>query len=421
MSVKTVSRGIIVILLISVAAVIFSNSGDCHSCNTGALLAMDGEPGARLAQNFMQDFEQERDRYFSDEEKMRKKMEYVLSVMKEKNLKFIVEMNEMMKYEIDQITGALVPDNMKVQARTQTSEGERLWKEFLIKYLEYLKKKEMEKRRQYQPENSREKEIVTPEQKKQEEVIEDKTDISEPPSPDLRRFTWVERKMVTPVRYQGTCGSCWSFTSVAVLESNFLIRQNRSLDLSEQYLLDCAVGRQPYMIRGGQVYYRTTKAGTCRGGWYGGVFDYLTRNSAALERQFPYAFQEQTCRRHSEVKYKIAAWGYVKRDGGIPGQKEMKEALCKYGPVAAAMKVTPVFQAYKSGVFDEHCDIDPGRGERDVNHAVTIVGWDDSKKAWHVKNSWGTQWGDDGYVWIEYGSNNIGYGAAWIVVERSLQ
>ncbi len=421
MKIRAIARGILVIFLISVAAILFSNVNDCHSCKTGALLASDERPNASLARNFMQEFEQERDRYFSDEEKMRKKMDYVLSVMKEKNLKFIVEMNEMMKYEIDQITGARVPENIKVEARTQSSEGERLWKEFLKKYLEYLRKKEMEKRKKYQRYDSREKEVVIPEQKKKEEVIEEETDIAEPPSPDMRRFTWVDRKMVTPVRYQGTCGSCWSFTSIAVLESNFLIRQNKTFDLSEQHILDCAEGRQPYMVRGGKVYYRTRKAGTCRGGWYGGVFDYLTRNSATHERQIPYAFKEQSCRRHNEVKYKIAAWGYVRQNGGVPRPREMKEALCKYGPLAAARKVTPVFQAYKSGVFDEHCDIDPRRGERDVNHAITIVGWDDRKKAYHVKNSWGTKWGDEGYVWIEYGSNNVGYGAAWIVVERDLQ
>jgi len=91
----------------------------------------------------------------------------------------------------------------------------------------------------------------------------------------------------------------------------------------------------------------------------------------------------------------------------------MKEALAKYGAIAACVKVTPAFQAYKSGIFDEHASVS---SPNDVNHAITIVGWDDNKQAYLVKNSWGPGWGDKGYVWVEYGSNNIGYGAAWAVV-----
>ena len=53
---------------------------------------------------------------------------------------------------------------------------------------------------------------------------------------------------------------------------------------------------------------------------------------------------------------------------------------------------------------------------RNVNHAITIVGWDDSKKAYLVKNSWGKKWGQDGYVWVGYGYNNIGFGAAWVTM-----
>jgi cathepsin L len=91
----------------------------------------------------------------------------------------------------------------------------------------------------------------------------------------------------------------------------------------------------------------------------------------------------------------------------------MKDAICKYGAIAACVKVTPAFQAYKNGVFNEFAYVS---GEKDINHAITIVGWDDKKNAYLVKNSWGPQWGDDGYVWVEYGCNNIGYGATWAVV-----
>jgi hypothetical protein len=109
----------------------------------------------------------------------------------------------------------------------------------------------------------------------------------------------------------------------------------------------------------------------------------------------------------------------VSDTGGIPSVADMKDALCTYGPVAVAVTVTPAFQMYNSGVFDED---DSGN----VNHGITVIGWDDSKThalgsgAWLIKNSWGTHWGetggygaDRGYMWIAYGSNQVGFGAAW--------
>ncbi|MFC1671161.1 C1 family peptidase [Spirochaetota bacterium] len=231
------------------------------------------------------------------------------------------------------------------------------------------------------------------------------TDIVNPPSPYAVSFTWVNRRKVTKVKYQGTCGSCWAFTAAAVLEANYLIRNNKSVDLSEQYILDCAEDQNG------------RKAGSCNGGWYTGVFDYINRNNPELENNNRYKTADRTCipSRIRGRKYRVMAWGYVKRNAGIPTVKAMKEALCKYGPLAGAVKVTTAFQAYAGGIFDEHTSV---RNERDVNHAIVIVGWDDNKKSWLVKNSWGENWGDNGYVWIEYGCNNIGYGAAWVVVDK---
>lgn len=62
---------------------------------------------------------------------------------------------------------------------------------------------------------------------------------------------------------------------------------------------------------------------------------------------------------------------------------------------------------YKSGVFNENSNAD-------INHAVTLVGWDDSKQAWRIKNSWGKAWEEAGYMWIAYNANKIGYGTSWV-------
>lgn len=73
------------------------------------------------------------------------------------------------------------------------------------------------------------------------------------------------------------------------------------------------------------------------------------------------------------------------------------------------MNATLAFQGYKSGVFNENAN------DNGINHAIVIVGWDDAKGAWRIKNSWSTGWGEAGYMWIKYGSNDIGYAATWVL------
>jgi len=73
---------------------------------------------------------------------------------------------------------------------------------------------------------------------------------------------------------------------------------------------------------------------------------------------------------------------------------------------------TDLFVAYTSGTFNEHDT------SHQINHGVTLVGWDDATNAWIIKNSWGTGWGMSGFMYIAYDSNNIGYGAAWVEVKN---
>jgi cathepsin L len=94
---------------------------------------------------------------------------------------------------------------------------------------------------------------------------------------------------------------------------------------------------------------------------------------------------------------------------GIPAVTAIKNAIFKYGGVSACVYADDYFEAYTGGVFS---NTDSGS---QCNHAILLVGWDDARGAWLLKNSWSPSWGVDGFMWISYGANSVGYSAAWAV------
>lgn len=322
--------------------------------------------------------------------------------IQEKNLQFVAELNDMMKYRIADITGCQAPRNLEREAKARWDRGEKLWKDYLAGYRERRPKRDSDLSGR-----SRDAGWLIPEKNKKQE-----TDIDEAPDPDAAAFDWSGRGRITAVRNQGACGSSWAFAAAAAVEANYLIRKNMNIDLSEQHILDCAAD-ELLVTRAGRTVLLKQDAGSCRGGWYGPVLAFLLNYGAAPEARYPYTSRDSVCAPAGADRYRLAAWGYLRQDAGIPTVREMKEALCRYGPVIASVKATPALQAYRGGVFDEFAEC---AGAHDVNHAVTITGWDDSRGSYRVKNSWGDRWGEKGYFWIKYGSNNIGFGAAWVVV-----
>ena len=221
-------------------------------------------------------------------------------------------------------------------------------------------------------------------------------------SADMRAFNWRDIKMMTPVKDQQQCGSCWAFSGMAVYESIYKIMHGRELDLSEQYTVDC--------LEGITVAGVNADCGSCNGGNVPFLFRTMVKNGAALESRFPYRAKNSSCsRKNAVMPYKIKQYGYISYDK--PTVKEIKEAICKYGPVYSSLKVTELFKAYGGGVYDEKVSVN---GPRDTNHAIVIVGWDNSKNSWLIRNSWNTDWGEGGYGWVEYGCANIGNNVAWI-------
>jgi cathepsin L len=305
---------------------------------------------------------------------LQKKLEGLRAEIKSKKLKFSVGYTKAMDYSVEQLAGTRLPKDLPEKARKQNALGRDLLR---------LDKQERDQFAKGKP-------GVLPE-----------LTVAAQPCATLASFDWRKQGKVTPVRDQGGCGSCWAFGTVATYEGSYLIRNNAAADGSEQYIVTCALD-----ALGNRV-------GSCAGGWW--AFDHVINQGDATEADAPYtATDGSSSLCATGTPYRAVAWGYVSPDGGIPTVAELKGALCTYGPLAVTVRVTPLFQAYTGGVFDER---DPGP----INHAITLIGWDDAQGAWLIKNSWGTWWGetggfgtDKGYMWIAYESNGIGTGAAWV-------
>ncbi len=207
---------------------------------------------------------------------------------------------------------------------------------------------------------------------------------------------------ITPVKDQ-KCGNCWAYSAVGAYEASYKRVNGSVIDASEQYAENCVDG-------------------DCSGGFAYQVMQWMVDNNKNLEKEsvVPDAGVNQPCSGGTPAtNYYATDWGIVDPShdiSKIASVADIKAAMCKYGPIAASVQVTSLFQNYTNGVFYEFAS---DYSNPTSNHAILLVGWDDNKGAWLMKNSWGTDWGEDGYMWIKYNSNNIGRRAAWVIAKKA--
>lgn len=269
------------------------------------------------------------------------------------------------------------------------------------------------------------------------------------------RFDWRERGLdVGPVLNQGACQSCWAFASMSVYQSSWDLEQLR---LGYEFF-DQLYGHVDYMYQRIPSVQQllncmSDEQGDCDGGWHGNAFAFMVKshvphipdrlvwNKGVQMRIEEYTGRKSRCTdilRMSRVKRggtglvlldgpdsrprlpknsdrigtafdRALAWGYVneRQPDELPAVEQLKRALIEHGPLVAPLHGDSCFSVYRGGVFNGHQAGDP-------SHVVVLIGWDDEKQAWLIKNSWGEDWGEKGFGWIAYGSNNIGRFAAWI-------
>ena len=186
---------------------------------------------------------------------------------------------------------------------------------------------------------------------------------------------WAEAGKVTPVKNQGSCGSCWSFSATGAIESAHMIKGGEQVLLSEQQLVDCSLSYGNNGCGGGLVEY---------------AFNYVKHKPLETEDEYPYQAKDSKCTQDVHPgDVQLSDFKDVQRFN----PEQLAQAL-QLGPVSVGVNAATFgFKFYKSGVIKRACNGDS------IDHAVLAVGYGTEKGTpyWLVKNSWGADWGEKGY------------------------
>lgn len=214
-------------------------------------------------------------------------------------------------------------------------------------------------------------------------------------SPDVHVFNgsapstmdWRDKGVVTPVKNQGQCGSCWSFSTTGSLEGQHALKTGTLVSLSEQQLMDCSTAEGNH---------------GCKGGLMDNAFRYLETHKDETEAEYPYRAEDGFC--HYKASEGVTGCtGY--KDIMRGSESDLMDAVGTVGPISVAMDAGhKSFQLYHSGVYNE-----PECSSTRLDHGVLAVGYGtyEGTPYWLIKNSWGTVWGMEGYFMITRDSTNM--------------
>jgi len=211
---------------------------------------------------------------------------------------------------------------------------------------------------------------------------------------------WRDKGIITPVKDQGQCGSCWAFSVTETVESALTLQTKKALrPLAPEQLVDCD----------------KTDDG-CDGGITEWAFKYLVKAGGLMaESDYPYTAGKSghsgPCRfQQAKIAASVKNYTFVGKPCMYVGErcdsqdeKLVQSSVDTKGPMSICVNAD--WQDYSGGVFDKRCPHDAGS----INHAVQLVGWNsDQGGYWIVRNSWNTNWGDKGYIYLRQGKNMCG-------------
>jgi cathepsin F len=216
-------------------------------------------------------------------------------------------------------------------------------------------------------------------------------------------FDWREKNVVNPIQDQGQCGSCWTFSTIASIESAYAIKTGKLQKLSEQEVVDCSTG---CVLEEGQ---QVCNDG-CNGGWmWSAMNDIIGWKGEELESDYPYTAVTGTCKR-SAAKTIDPITNYTCLSGpNKANETEMAAFLVANGPISMAMDAG-ILQTYTSGIIKPSAN---DCSKTQLDHALVIVGFgtQGTTEFWIVRNSWGESWGEKGYFRIIRGKGACGLNA----------
>lgn len=211
------------------------------------------------------------------------------------------------------------------------------------------------------------------------------------PDPTSASVNWERKGAVTPVKNQEECGSCWAFSATGSLEGLYYLNHSHLLSFSEQQIVDC-----------------DTQCEGCNGGWTSLALNYTAQYGSELEKIYPYKGEDGKCKYNANLAIHVNPSGYSCVE---PKSVFQMMAAVMEQPVSIAVEADQsAWQLYESGIIDGSC------GDN-LDHGVLITGYDNKSQSWTVKNSWGSDWGEEnGYIYINMDpSSNDGYGVCGIL------
>jgi C1A family cysteine protease len=196
-------------------------------------------------------------------------------------------------------------------------------------------------------------------------------------------FDWRDQGVVNDVKYQELCGSCYAISSTDVLESQLFIKTGKSVNFSQQEIIDCSYNNG------------------CKGGSIAFAFNYIIDHGISFSSDYPTTPKQGVCRPKSVHRNNVFGYAYFE------DETNLKKALTQFGPIVVELNINQrSFKFYKEGIYnDAKCKGTQG------NHAGVIVGYGTDNELgmdyWIFKNSWSKYWGEDGYMRIAMNNNSF--------------